>query len=137
MIFWLGFAIYWNMRAYDAEAPYFFRFWGAPFLAVGLYVLVGRFFVDAWQRQRTIYGVTNDRVIVATEFFSRRTKSRQLNALPDLSLDERSDGSGSIDFGQMEPGSHNPNLSFRHLENCAAVCDIIVEARSRSWRQSL
>jgi hypothetical protein len=69
---------------------------------------------------------------LATEFFSRRTKSRQLDALPDVSLDEREDGSGSIDFGQMEPDDRRTGLSFRHLDNCGAVCDIVVQARSRA-----
>lgn len=132
MIFWFGGVIYWNVRAWEADAPQFFRLWGVPFLVVGFYGLVGRFFGDAWQRRRTFYGVTTERVIVMTEFFSRRTKSRQLDTLADLSLDMGDDGSGTIDFGQMEPDDRRSGLSFRHLDDCGAVYDVVVQARSQA-----
>lgn len=37
--------------------------WGVPFLAVGLYLAVGRFVVKARKRQKTLYAVTDQRVI--------------------------------------------------------------------------
>lgn len=129
MTFWVAGVTYWLVRAVNMNAPFFFRVVGTVFLAVGLYNLIGRFFVDAWRRRRTFYGVTSDRVVVAT---GPRTRSRQLDTLSDLSLDKRSDGSGTIDFGQLEPEGRRPGLAFRHLEACAKVYDIIAEARSQA-----
>ena len=37
---------------------------GAPLVALGLYLLAGRFFHDAWQRGRTWYAVTDRRAII-------------------------------------------------------------------------
>ena len=50
----------------SANAPFFFRMWGIPFVAVGLYMVFGRFFADAKQRSKTYYGVTSERVIIVS-----------------------------------------------------------------------
>jgi len=80
------------------QAPFFFKLWGIPFVLVGLYIVVGRFFVDARTRGRTFYGVTSERIIIISGVFSRQTKSLQLRTLSDISLTERADGSGTITF---------------------------------------
>ena len=64
-LFWCGFALFWESTVFAMHAPFFFKLWGLPFVAVGLYFVVGRFFVDAWIRGRTLYAVTNERVIIA------------------------------------------------------------------------
>ena len=43
---WLGFAIFWESSVFYTNAPLFFRLWGIPFILVGIYMLVGRFFGD-------------------------------------------------------------------------------------------
>ena len=50
-------------------------------------------------RAGTFYGVTNERIIIISGLFSQQTKSLQLRTLTDVSLAQRSDGSGSITFG--------------------------------------
>ena len=40
------------------------------FIAVGAYMAVGRFFYDAWVRQRTAYAFTKDRALILTRVFS-------------------------------------------------------------------
>jgi hypothetical protein len=60
-LFWCGFAIFWEWSAVQApKAPSFFSLFGIPFVAVGLYLVVGRFFVEEKQRSRTFYAVTNE-----------------------------------------------------------------------------
>jgi len=104
-ILWGGFAIFWEYMAWtkapQAHGPgaAFFPFFGAPFVIIGLYLIFGRFFADARVRARTYYGVTNERVIIISGFFSQQTKSLQLRTLTDVSLTQRSDGSGTITFG--------------------------------------
>jgi hypothetical protein len=78
----------------------FFPFFGIPFVAIGLYLIFGRFFVDSRIRARTYYGVTNERIIIITGLVSQQIKSLQLRTLTDVSLTQRSDGSGTIAFGQ-------------------------------------
>ncbi|HEY8106482.1 MAG TPA: hypothetical protein VIE46_10260 [Gemmatimonadales bacterium] len=98
-LLWGGFAVFWELSVIHTNAPFFFRLWGVPFVLVGLYVVVGRFFADAYLRSRTMYGLTNQRVIIVAGFTGRQTKSLPLRTLNDLSLNERDDRSGTITFG--------------------------------------
>jgi hypothetical protein len=102
-LLWCGFAIFWETMALTKAAPIFFRLWGVPFILIGLYMVFGRFFVDARTRERTFYGVTSERIIIVSGILSRQTKSMQLGTLSDISLTERADGSGTITFGPQNP----------------------------------
>ncbi len=57
-ILWGGFAIFWESLALRHNAPLFFLVWGLPFVALGLQMMVGRFFWDAFaascQRQSRV-----------------------------------------------------------------------------------
>jgi hypothetical protein len=81
----------------------FFQLWGVPFVLVGLYLIVGRFFADAKLRSKTHYGLTNQRIIIVSGLFSRTTKSLQLRTLSDVSLDESNGSFGTITFGPAAP----------------------------------
>ncbi|HEY3393526.1 MAG TPA: hypothetical protein VGK58_12520 [Lacipirellulaceae bacterium] len=97
-IMWGGFAIFWEANAIAMGAGWFFALWGIPFVVIGLYLMVGRFWVDARQRAATTYGVTSERIIIISGLLSRNVKSLNIDALPDVSLSERSDGGGVITF---------------------------------------
>jgi hypothetical protein len=68
------------------RAPYFFALWGIPFVLIGLYLIVGRFVVDMMQREKTFYGLTNQRVVIISGLFSRTVKSLSLRNLAEVSL---------------------------------------------------
>jgi Bacterial PH domain len=102
-LLWCGFAVFWETMAFGKKSPLFFRLWGLPFVLAGLYMVFGRFIVDARTRARTFYGVTNERIIILGGLFSRQTKSMQLATLSDISLTERAAGSGTISFGPQHP----------------------------------
>lgn len=106
-LFWCGFAIFWETEAIVIGGPWFFAVWGIPFVAVGLYLVFGRFVVDARIRRTSYYGVTDSRVIIVSGLFTRKVKSLNLGFVGGLSLSEKSDGSGSITFVQT-----NPNLDW-------------------------
>jgi Bacterial PH domain len=97
-LFWGGFAILWEAMALR-QGPSFFALFGVPFVLIGIYMIVGRFFVDSYQRARTYYGVTDQRVLMQSGLFTRRTTSIALQNLGEVSIAERSDRSGSITFG--------------------------------------
>jgi hypothetical protein len=102
-ILWCGFAIFWETMVVKKGAPLFMMLWGVPFVLAGLYIVFGRFIVDAMSRAKTFYGVTNERIIIISGLFSRQVKSLNLRTLTDVSLSERSDESGTISFGPVYP----------------------------------
>jgi hypothetical protein len=140
---WGGFAIFWESIAIRSNAA-FMWLWGIPFVLVGLYMIVGRFFVDAWQRERTTYGVTSERIIIISNFINRKVKSVNLRSLPEMTLDQKSDGSGTITFGAVDKvlrwdpngvaGRRSRSVSprFEMLEDAKKVYEIIREAQRRA-----
>lgn len=102
-LLWGGFAIFWEYSVLTSGAPFFFRLWGIPFVLAGLHMIFGRFLVDMRQRERTIYGVTTERIVIVSGLFTRQVKSLNLRTLSDVSLSERPDGSGTITFGPGQP----------------------------------
>jgi hypothetical protein len=102
-LMWGGFAMFWEAMVVRTGAPFFFKLWGIPFVLVGLYLIVGRFFADARQRARTIYAVTNERVIIVSGLFRETVTSLNLHMLSDISLSDKSDGSGTVSLGPSSP----------------------------------
>ena len=96
-IFWCGFAIFWEVSAISAGAPFFFALFGIPFVCVGLYITVGRFIHTAWLRKRTAYVITTHKVIR-----KRGSKIDMLdaNTMPSIHVTAWADGSGCIRFGE-------------------------------------
>jgi len=148
-LLWGGFVIFWEatvLRASGPNSPIMALF-GIPFVLMGLYFIVGRFFVDARIRAKTFYGLTNRRVIIISGVFSRTTDSLPLRTLTDISLQERSDRSGTILLGRPQPfsswgwgSSWNwwPGISqystpaFEMIPNVKSVYDQLLEAQRRA-----
>ncbi len=113
-LLWGGFALFWEYQALTiaAKAPgptaVVFPLFGLPFVLIGLYLIFGRFFVDARSRARTFYGVTNERVLIISGLFAAQTKSLPLRSLGELTLTQHADGSGTLSFGSA------PLRAFAH-----------------------
>lgn len=143
---WAGFAVFWETGVVKSNAPGFFVLWGIPFVLVGLYITIGRFFVDAFMRSRTTYAVTTDRVIITTRAFSTSTKSLNLRTLSDITLTERNDGRGTITFGPTNPlaqrfagtrwtgASQTP--SFEMISDARRVYNLIRDAQRETDERS-
>ena len=142
-LLWGGFAIFWETMAIMSGAPFFFVLWGIPFVLVGLYMIFGRLVVDAMQRERTFYGVTDQRIIIVSGLTNRKVKSLNLRTLSDVSLSEKEDRSGSITFGTRHPmswwwgGMTWPGMphavpSFEMIADAKRVYEDIREAQSRT-----
>jgi hypothetical protein len=111
-LLWCGFAIFWEATAINGHAPLLFKLWGVPFVAIGLYMVFGRFFVDARTRARTYYGVTNQRLVIVTGGFSRRVRALPWQSLSPATLTERGDGGGIIRFGPQLPFGLSQPVNF-------------------------
>lgn len=144
-LLWGGFAFFWEAGVIHSNAPFFFRLWGIPFVLVGLYLIVGRFFVDSQLRKKTIYGVSNQRVLIVSGFFSRNFRSLNLKTLSEINLSENADGSGAITFGpnyslMQNPGAGWPSYardrppSFELIERVRNVYEVIRRAQSESLK---
>jgi hypothetical protein len=103
-ILWTGFAVFWEASVVKTHAPWLFVLWGIPFIAIGAYITVGRFFADSVRRGRTVYALTSQRVMIRS---GTNTRSLALETLSDMGFTESTDGVGTITFG--------PTLYSRNL----------------------
>jgi hypothetical protein len=141
-LFWCGFAFVGASGViFGTKSASFGNLIFVLFAAVGLYSLIGRFFVDAMRRKNTAYALTGRRAIIAADFFGRNVQSINLQTLPEVSVTEKSDGSGSIQFGAAQPNSRNrtnpwsgapSQPTFEMIEDVRRVSDLIDKARNGS-----
>ena len=143
-LLWGGFAIFWEASVLvmvprassHGNAPPFFNYifplFGLPFVVIGLYLIFGRFFVDSAIRGRTVYAITDRRIIIRSGLFSRSTKSLNLRTLSDVTLSEKDDGRGTITLGpsvgiySMFQGTSWPGMG-RHA---VPILDSIADAKA-------
>lgn len=104
---WCGFSIFWVIFA--AQFSLWFAMFGIPFVLIGLMLVFGRFIVDAQLRKNTIYGITNNRVIIKSGIFKKTIKSLPILSLTVIEYKEKKDGSGTI---TLEPTNHLRNWSW-------------------------
>ena len=127
-LLFFGFSLFWIYGAWNdtsnAKAGLFPLF-GLPFALIGLYLFVGHFFWSALCRRYTEYAVTNQRVIVSSGIFSRTTQSIEYLKIPILTMTEKSDGSGTIQFGETKSVSQGDGVSF-----VATKIDAVPEVRA-------
>jgi len=136
-LMWGGFAVFWEYSViHSGGAPLFFVLWGVPFVLVGIYLIVGRFFWDAYQRDKTHYAVTNRRVIFIREGMGGKTTSLPLRAVPAIEV-SGGRGRGTVTFGNggmtwfnssSWPGTKHVPPSFVAIENAPGVAEIVRRA---------
>ena len=101
-----GFALFWITMAAtigsDAPGPIgtLFPLFGLPFLAVGAYLAVGRFFWDAHVRSKTRYALTTKRGIIARSAVGRSLNSYPIK--PGTQVDYRPGDAATIYFAEEE-----------------------------------
>jgi hypothetical protein len=86
-ILWCSFTGFWEVNA-AGTGVVFAEIWGVPFLALGLYMVAGRFLVKRYQHRHTAYGVTPDRAMIVTP---RSFRDQPLRGVP-LSVERSRDG---------------------------------------------
>lgn len=96
-ICWFGFAIVWETLAVTGGAPFFFCLFGVPFIIVGLYITVGRFFVRKGRMNSTRYAITDKRVIRCVK---GKVDFIDYSNGVKIHTKMNSDGTGTITFGE-------------------------------------
>jgi hypothetical protein len=101
-LMWGGFALFWEasvlgagLQSSPGGAWWFGALWGIPFVLIGQYFIWGRFLYRRWDRRRTIYAITDQRVLALR---GSTLQSLFLNQLPTLDKSQRADGSGTLEF---------------------------------------
>ena len=114
-LLWLDFTVFWTVAALRSGGLPFALF-GVPFVLMGLYVTVGRFFAKARIRSRTWYAVTDKRVLRLEHKPSGDVvNASSLERLPAVNSDLRADGSGSVVFGPVSRwNTDSPFLAVDH-----------------------
>lgn len=143
-LLWGGFAIFWLVGATASGGA--FGFFGVPFAAIGLYFIFGRFIYKANRKRRTVYAVTNRRVLEIVD--GRKGESVAavyLRSIPNISTSAVSNGEGSVEFGissRMDQhyantgmeffarGSLSSGVSFYDIEDPEGVADLVERLRA-------
>jgi len=98
-VMWAGFAVFWESAALSSGAPFFFKLWGIPFVAIGLYIVFGRFIFKKRRKRRTAYGITKQRALIATGATS--IADMPLASTPTEISKKRDGRHVSVVFGQV------------------------------------
>lgn len=110
-LLWGGFAIFFEaaiagllggVPQHNHGAPMLALVWGGAFVLMGQYMIWGRFIYTGWKKRHTHYAVTDRRVIVVQNGFSRKMVSAYIDALQTLTKEERTGGLGTLRFAQKE-----------------------------------
>lgn len=130
-LLWGGFAFFWEYSVLKNDAPIFMVLFGIPFVLVGLYIIIGRFFYDTKKREGSIYGLTETRAIIISGILGKKTTSLNLKSLPEIQVKARQDGTGTIVLGASNPmqffqgsgwpGASNSTPAFEGIQNVQRV----------------
>ena len=139
-VVWCSGTILWEVVLVTTGVHWLFGLFGVPFVAIGFYFLVGRFFLDAKKRKNTFYGLTDRRVVIISKGSTTKRSSIPLAALQNVSLTEFG-SEGTVAFGRSDPFSlqlegiqwpgYNPLPSFQLIQDANHVYNQVLEARER------
>lgn len=138
-LLWGGFSIFWEFAATvgfgsaghgsGPSSGWFFALWGIPFIVMGQYMIWGRFVHVAWKKGRTVYGVTQKRVLILTTAWSRSLNATYIDQIPVVEKTVRADGIGTLRFGYPPPqsGRGKSLASFDSLDTSGVARFVDIE----------
>lgn len=105
-IVWGGFALFWESMVIKTGAPIVMAVFGIPFVLIGLYLMIGRFFYKKYKNGKTYYALTNKRALLVNEVGGRTVQSILLKELPGISklYGQQGTGMGTIIFTNIPAG---------------------------------
>ncbi|WP_374331975.1 hypothetical protein [Aestuariivirga sp.] len=95
---WTGFVVFWESRAIES-GNIFMLLWGVPFAVVGLYLLT-RPLWEYLRARRTIYVVSNQRLIILNGLLRPSRRSFTPPDIGSVEVDADRDGVGNIIFSR-------------------------------------
>ncbi len=144
-LLFFGFALFWEYSVLARSGTRnagpigdLFPLFGIPFVVVGFYKAVGRFFWDAYLRAHTTYALTNRRALIETTALGKKLVSVTLSDLNQASLEERANGLGTIVLGRdTEIGAGrgrrtNPAPRFEFIADAQRLYKMVEDVRSKS-----
>lgn len=115
-------------------AGFFFALFGVPFVLVGLWLLAGHWFYDAYKRKRARYALTDKRALIARSMFGRRMESYPIDAKSPIEL-----VSGTLDtvnFAQRvyrgKNGINVVKIGFRYIADGQEVFNLLRKVSDES-----
>ena len=143
-LFWCGFMVFW-ITGVLASGEGAFALVGVVMLYFGLFITIGRFALDAHFRRSTEYMLTDKRVLILRTGIMSSFKAVNLDRLPEAELNERSDGRGTVRFGQQQglfqfgrsgmsmwTPSLDPTPQFLAIPEARKVFDLVQIATAKS-----
>ncbi len=98
-MFFLVFSVCWTGFAMFLGPNFFFLAIGSFFVLFGLYIAIGRFFVDALARARTRYLLTSERLVILRDKPFATTLEFPLAKLADPQVIDDGNGRTTLNFG--------------------------------------
>jgi hypothetical protein len=146
-VFWASFTIFWEALAI-ASGDVFFIVWGIPFVLMGVFFVIGRFFYKAWIKRRTWYALTDRRVLAIVDGLRGRNVSAAfVDRIPTVNATIGRDGTGTIVFGNrpwayamyantgldfMGARYAGDAVAFNDVPDAAEIVRLVNELRSRN-----
>jgi hypothetical protein len=127
-LLWSAFALFAAGSTLTENGPLFPKLFVLPFIFIAIYITIGRFLVDAFQRSRTYYGLTTSRIIIISSLFRRTVHYIVLRNLDEVFVDEDSSGCGTITFGPPRYWWEATGLGSRH--KAVPSFDLISDVKS-------
>lgn len=103
-IFWLGFSLFWELMVIKTTNSVFMIIWGLPFIAIGIYLLVGRFIFSCLQKNKTYYVITNKRIIIKK---GNKLQLFDSKDIPAMNITIHRSGNATIIFADNVYGQRN------------------------------
>lgn len=140
------FSLFWETTAVSIIGPgnhdqpliaMVFPLFGIPFILVGFYLVIGRFFWDAYSRKRSTYLLTNRRALIETTALGSKLVSVTLADLGEIGLEQRGDGSGTVILGQDTQVGYGENSRtkraprFEFIPDAQRVYKLVEGARTK------
>ena len=94
-LMWCGFAVFWEMTVISNNTPFFFKLFGIPFVALGLYIVFGRFIHRRWLLRNTEYVITDHCIYIKS---GRNVRMLFANSLPPMDVVLNKDGTATVRF---------------------------------------